>query len=618
MLEYLDALLRGGRSRLPEIRARLEAQARAAGVPLEQLPADLDEAIAQSLRVGAHDVLLSELLALASREEAAALRQAAVSNLPMPVTGVAHALHDRPPTHPEITTARRALQRLAELSLLVFPSPDEVFVHRWTAECLLQPGADLDPAACRATYARAGRYRLWRVENQTHALVDGMEAVRNLLQAQDYEAASEQALSITEFLSGAEQLASAGGFAGEVLQAIPATHPNYAALVDQEATALIALGLSEQGLAAYRRLQDLLAQRCGAEPRRADYQRDLSVSYNRLGDLMGTLGNGEAAREYFQKGLDIRERLAGAEPQRADYQRDLSVSYEKLGDLMGTLGNGEAAREYYEKDLDIAERLAGAEPRRADYQRDLSVSYEKLGNLMGTLGNGEAAREYHEKGLDIRERLAGAEPRRADYQRDLSVSYEKLGDLMGTLGNGEAAREYFQKGLDIHERLAGAEPQRADYQRDLSVSYERLGNLMGTLGNGEAAREYYEKGLDIRERLAGAEPRRADCQRDLSVSYSKLGNLMRELGNDEAAREYYEKDLDITERLAGAEPQRADYQRDLVLSLMCMATIDPARAREHYARALNRLRALRAAGLQLLQMDAMILDLERRLADSSG
>jgi tetratricopeptide (TPR) repeat protein len=569
MLEYLDALLRGGRGRLPEIRARLEAQARAAGVPLDQMPADLDEAIARSLRVGAHDVLLSELLALTSREEAAALRQAAVSNLLMPVAGVAHALNDRPATDPEITAARRALQRLAELSLLVLPSPDEVFVHRWTAECLLQPRPELDPAACRATYARAGRYRLWRVNHETGDLVDGMEAVRNLLQAQDYDAASESALTITRFLSGANQLASAGGFAGEVVQALPPTHPNYAPLVDREATALIALGLTEQGLAAYQRLQELFEQRCCAEPRRGDYQRDLSVSYEKARRSHALPRERRGRPRILPEGLDIRERLARAEPQRADYQRDLSVSYEKLGDLMRSLGNGEAAREYFQKCLDIRERLARAEPQRADYQRDLSVSYNQLGDLMRSLGNGEAAREYFQKCLDIRERLARAEPQRADYQRDLSVSYNKLGDLMRDLGNGEAAREYFQNALDIAERLARAEPQRADYQRDLSVSYNKLGDLMRSLGNGEAAREYFQKCLDIRERLARA------------------------------------------------EPQRADYQRDLVVSLVLMANIDPARAHDHYVRALDILRALAAAGLQVQHLDAMIVDLEGRVASSS-
>ena len=93
---------------------------------------------------------------------------------------------------------------------------------------------------------------------------------------------------------------------------------------------------------------------------------------------MRALGQGEQAREFFEKSLGIIERLAQAEPGRADYQRDLSVSYNKLGDLMRALGQGEQAREFFEKDLAIAERLAQAEPYRADYQRDLEISRSRL------------------------------------------------------------------------------------------------------------------------------------------------------------------------------------------------------------------------------------------------
>ena len=89
----------------------------------------------------------------------------------------------------------------------------------------------------------------------------------------------------------------------------------------------------------------------------------------------------------------IIERLAESEPDRADYQRDLSVSYNKVGDLYRALGQGEPAREAYLKSLAIRERLAQAEPDRADYQRDLSVSYDRMGDLYSALGQGEPARE---------------------------------------------------------------------------------------------------------------------------------------------------------------------------------------------------------------------------------
>ena len=71
--------------------------------------------------------------------------------------------------------------------------------------------------------------------------------------------------------------------------------------------------------------------------------------------------------------------MAKAEPDRADYQRDLSVSYKRMGDLYRALGQGEQAREAYARSLAIAERLAKAEPDRADYQVDFVISLVKIG-----------------------------------------------------------------------------------------------------------------------------------------------------------------------------------------------------------------------------------------------
>jgi hypothetical protein len=49
-----------------------------------------------------------------------------------------------------------------------------------------------------------------------------------------------------------------------------------------------------------------------------------------MGDLFRALGQGDEARQAFGKSLAIAERLAQAEPDRADYQRDLIVSYVKM------------------------------------------------------------------------------------------------------------------------------------------------------------------------------------------------------------------------------------------------------------------------------------------------
>ena len=77
----------------------------------------------------------------------------------------------------------------------------------------------------------------------------------------------------------------------------------------------------------------------------------------------------------------ITERLAAADPDNAEYQRDLSISHERLGNLAIASGDSATAEQPYRTSLSIAERLTAADPDNAEYQRDLSISHDKLGNL---------------------------------------------------------------------------------------------------------------------------------------------------------------------------------------------------------------------------------------------
>jgi tetratricopeptide (TPR) repeat protein len=276
--------------------------------------------------------------------------------------------------------------------------------------------------------------------------------------------------------------------------------------------------------------------------------RDLSVSYNKLGDVYGERGESQRALEYYQKDLEIAERLYETEPHRADLARDLSVSYNKLGDVYGERGESQRALEYYQKSLEIAERLYEAEPHRADLARDLSVSYNKLGDVYGERGESQRALEYYQKSLEIAERLYETEPHRADLARDLSVSYERMGDVYRAAGESQRALEYYQKSLELRERLYEAEPHRADLARDLSVSYNKLGDVYGERGESQRALEYYQKSLELRERLYEAEPHRADLARDIVVSCDRMARISGGMDSDEGRR-WFERARAMLRRL---------------------------------------------------------------------
>jgi hypothetical protein len=83
----------------------------------------------------------------------------------------------------------------------------------------------------------------------------------------------------------------------------------------------------------------------------------------------------------YQQSLDIRRRLAEAEPDRADYQRDLSVSYTRLGALAADRGDPATGREYLGQGLAIARELAAQDPGRADLAIDVTASLVQLARL---------------------------------------------------------------------------------------------------------------------------------------------------------------------------------------------------------------------------------------------
>ncbi len=491
MLEFLDALLRGGQGRLSHVTEKLQRLIAAQGLAHDTTVADLEAGVARALLLGARDVFLDELLDLARREGIdEVLLQTATSNLPVSPAGLARMLAGDGGDPPAV---EGALARLADLSLVHrFPGGD-AWVHRWTAEGL---GRLVDPGVHRARHVRAGRYRMWRVEHETRDLDDGWEAVRNFLAGQDFDAAATAAFACFAALRRFRQSVMTAALGSEVLETLPRTHAAFAAVADEEAEAHLALGLTDRAMARYEELREVYEHRAQLEPDSAEHQHVLSALYQRFGDTYRTLGKGQEAREAYLNLLTIRERLAAAEPDRADYQRDLSVSYNKVADLYRALGQGEQARQAYLNALAIAERLAAAEPDRADYQHDLMASYQRLGDLQTSAGRSEEARKSYLKLVAIAEQLAAAEPDRADYQRDLSVSYTRLADVFASLGQPEEAQAYNDRDLAIAERLAAAEPERADYRRDLVISLMRAG-----AGAGPSGREHLERALATAEAM---------------------------------------------------------------------------------------------------------------------
>ena len=317
---------------------------------------------------------------------------------------------------------------------------------------------------------------------------------------------------------------------------------------------------------AYRQAFAIAQKLVAADPSNTGLQRDLSISYDRLGKVSLQAGQIAEALAYYQKGLEITQKVAVADPTNADAQRGLWISYNQLGDASLPAGQVADSLGYYQKGLEIGQKLAAANPTDFQAQRDLSISYSKLGDVSLHAQKFAEALGHFQKMHEIIQQRAAADPMDAEAQRDLSISYWKLGDVTLDAAQVEVALGHYQKGQEISQKLAAADPTDVRAQRDLSGSYERLGDAALQAGEVAKAAGYQKQGLEIRQKLAAADPTDAQAQRDLAISYSKLGDLSLQAGQFAEAVGHYQKGLEISQKLAAADPTDAQAQFGLYLS----------------------------------------------------
>jgi tetratricopeptide (TPR) repeat protein len=234
-----------------------------------------------------------------------------------------------------------------------------------------------------------------------------------------------------------------------------------------------------------------------------------------MGDVELLAGDVEAAQAEYEAGNKLARRLAQGHAS-VEARRDLSVSYNRLGDVALRLKRTDEALGHFEKALSIREKLAAREPSNAQARRDLSVSYERLGDVALKRDRAEEALRWYRKALAVTQALADAEDAQA--ARDLSVGYDKLGDVTLRLNQVEEALAFFEKALAIRRRLAEAEPNDAQAQRDLSVGYERLGQVNLGRGKIDEALGWFDKALAVSRKLAKDDPGNLRAATDLFVT----------------------------------------------------------------------------------------------------
>ena len=125
----------------------------------------------------------------------------------------------------------------------------------------------------------------------------------------------------------------------------------------------------------------------------------------------------------------MRERLLAANPESGQALRDVTLSLDRLGDLLANRGHaedGEEALRHYERSLGLRERLLEANPQSGEAMHDVSISQFKLTQFHSARGAHDTARHHGKACLAILESFV-REGRPMDAQtRDLHAKLKPL------------------------------------------------------------------------------------------------------------------------------------------------------------------------------------------------
>ncbi|MET9224723.1 CHAT domain-containing protein [Lentzea sp. NPDC003310] len=375
LIEFLDVLLRRGTAAgFRHVTGKLHALAAREHIDLTA-PRDLATGIGEAVRLGSRDILLDTITEELTPRQRELAHQAALARAAFTTQDLARTQHDTDPAPNELVATVHDVERLRDFTLLSTTFDDELVMHPWVAGYFTRGQADADTSI---RHQRGAAMRLRRLDTGRGGADDLVDLIRHLAGSHNYDDAVRAAFEGCDLVGGEVAVAA---LLAEAVPLIPTDHPNYLALADRECVALQNIGLASATMDRRRHLLAIAERLAVADPGNAEYQRDLSVSHNRLGDVAVAMGDIGTAREHFQAGLDIAERLAVADPGNAEYQRDLSISHEKLGGVAVAMGDIGTAREYFQTGLDIAQRLAVADPGNAQYQRDLNIIHKRLRDL---------------------------------------------------------------------------------------------------------------------------------------------------------------------------------------------------------------------------------------------
>jgi serine/threonine-protein kinase len=293
------------------------------------------------------------------------------------------------------------------------------------------------------------------------------------------------------------------------------------------------MGQTAEAGRQYDRALSIFEQLAAQDPRDEVSKWNLAVMYEKEGTVNHRLhGDITKTRDWYRKATQLREALA-ARPRREPkltqplVDNALAGSYAGEANLALLMGDPFLARDYFQKALELRQKLADADSGNLQAKEALAVLYVTLGQVSFHLRDANGAQANYLRSLQLREALAQSDPGSVPFKQSLVDSHQKLGDMLLHLRGREAletVRQHYTISHTLQQKLYDKNPENTEMQQALASSYYRLGTVAIRQGNKVEADKQFRACLQLRETLARDDAKNLYKQVELLLAQARSGD----------------------------------------------------------------------------------------------
>ena len=288
---------------------------------------------------------------------------------------------------------------------------------------------------------------------------------------------------------------------------------------------------------------------------------ELFVVEGSLGDSCLAQGNTNEALRAYLAALAIAKSMARRNPDSHGVERQLAVSYERIGETHAALREHQKALRAHRTALQLFDGLLAHDSGNPDRIHERGGCLSRIGGLLLAQGKVSEARSAYEECLRVAGKLVALNATSADWQRNLLVSYGHVADVRLLLGDATGALEFHQRALDIGVSLAEHDPSSAEHAATLAVCHANAGRALAAEERLREALAAYTRSLSIMEPLADRNPRDAAFQSDWARLLAGIAAIEQRAGDESSAQGHLERSRLVLARmretgmaLIGAQP----------------------------------------------------------------